>query len=292
MSATKRILSLDGGGTWAIIQVEALIDLYGRDARGHAILSHFDLAVATSGGALVLGGLAADRPRHRRGHFTQHKSANETLEDADRVPCRLIRKAGSRENTKNGLTQLSRRFLIFGIVDIRIAKRRNSQPRTAERKATHGMRHRAHGIRAGFPLHRLFNLPPQSLIARDGKRLLHLRDRIHLPEKGLHFGNQIGGDLLVPARSRRLDDVLNLRKTCAVERSHGHLTTSDRNKLLRRHRNGSKNGSMNVADANGKPTFQFKWSASRAAKYSPRGRLYHSDGNDRRKPILRIGLTP
>lgn len=60
MSATKRILSLDGGGTWAIIQVEALIDLYGRDARGHAILSHFDLAVATSGGALVLGGLAAN----------------------------------------------------------------------------------------------------------------------------------------------------------------------------------------------------------------------------------------
>jgi hypothetical protein len=56
----KRILSLDGGGTWALIQIEALIDLYGSDARGHAILGHFDLAVATSGGALVLGGLAAD----------------------------------------------------------------------------------------------------------------------------------------------------------------------------------------------------------------------------------------
>ena len=53
-----RILSLDGGGAWAIIEVEALIALYGEQARGHDVLRDFDLAAANSGGTLVLGGLA------------------------------------------------------------------------------------------------------------------------------------------------------------------------------------------------------------------------------------------
>ena len=56
---TFRILSLDGGGTWALIQVKALQKLYGAEARGLDVLARFDLVAANSGGAIVLGGLLA-----------------------------------------------------------------------------------------------------------------------------------------------------------------------------------------------------------------------------------------
>ena len=49
-----RILSLDGGGTWALIQAKALGEIYGRDTDGWTILNRFDFAAANSGGALVL----------------------------------------------------------------------------------------------------------------------------------------------------------------------------------------------------------------------------------------------
>jgi uncharacterized protein len=52
------ILSLDGGGTWALIQVKCLQRLFGEDARGHSVLSHFDLVAGNSGGSLVLAALA------------------------------------------------------------------------------------------------------------------------------------------------------------------------------------------------------------------------------------------
>ena len=54
---TYRILSLDGGGAWALIEVRALMTIYDGDATGHDILSDFDLVAANSGGSLVLGGL-------------------------------------------------------------------------------------------------------------------------------------------------------------------------------------------------------------------------------------------
>lgn len=43
-----RILSLDGGGTWSLIQVKALIALYSKDTSGHAVLRDFDLVAADS----------------------------------------------------------------------------------------------------------------------------------------------------------------------------------------------------------------------------------------------------
>jgi len=52
-----RILSLDGGGTWALIQVKALIALYGDSTPGRTVLQDFDLVAANSGGSIVLGGL-------------------------------------------------------------------------------------------------------------------------------------------------------------------------------------------------------------------------------------------
>lgn len=55
-----RILTLDGGGAWALIEVRALINLYGLQARGHDVLAQFDLAASNSGGSLVLGGLLMD----------------------------------------------------------------------------------------------------------------------------------------------------------------------------------------------------------------------------------------
>jgi uncharacterized protein len=56
-----RILSLDGGGTWALLQVMALQRLYGANARGHDVLKTFNLVAANSGGSVTLGGLATNR---------------------------------------------------------------------------------------------------------------------------------------------------------------------------------------------------------------------------------------
>jgi hypothetical protein len=55
-----RVLSLDGGGCWSLIQVKALIDIFGADRRGHEILSQFDVVAANSGGSIVLGCLLED----------------------------------------------------------------------------------------------------------------------------------------------------------------------------------------------------------------------------------------
>ena len=56
---TYRILSLDGGGTWALIEVKALMALpdYDKNTSGHAVLNDFDLVAANSGGSIVLGAL-------------------------------------------------------------------------------------------------------------------------------------------------------------------------------------------------------------------------------------------
>lgn len=57
-----RILSLDGGGAWALIEVKALMALFGENTTGHDVLSEFDLVAANSGGSLVLGGLIENLP--------------------------------------------------------------------------------------------------------------------------------------------------------------------------------------------------------------------------------------
>ena len=57
-----RILSLDGGGTWALIQVKALQRIHGEDTVGHKVLADFDMVAANSGGSIVLGGLLENLP--------------------------------------------------------------------------------------------------------------------------------------------------------------------------------------------------------------------------------------
>jgi hypothetical protein len=56
-----RILSLDGGGAWSLIQLRTLISLYGANTLGHTVLKAFDLIAANAGGSLVLAGLAENR---------------------------------------------------------------------------------------------------------------------------------------------------------------------------------------------------------------------------------------
>lgn len=56
-----RILSLDGGGSWALLQVLALREIYGSEKRGRDVLADFDLVAANSGGSLTLGGLLTDK---------------------------------------------------------------------------------------------------------------------------------------------------------------------------------------------------------------------------------------
>jgi hypothetical protein len=55
-----RILALDGGGVWALIEVMALIRIFGGAMRGNAVLQQFDLVAANSAGSIVLGGLVED----------------------------------------------------------------------------------------------------------------------------------------------------------------------------------------------------------------------------------------
>jgi predicted acylesterase/phospholipase RssA len=57
--ARYRILALDGGGTWALIQARALKAIYG-DVRGRDVLAQFELVAANSGGAIVAAALARD----------------------------------------------------------------------------------------------------------------------------------------------------------------------------------------------------------------------------------------
>ena len=58
-----RILSLDGGGSWSLIQVKGLRQLFRDtfgldDPTGHEVLAYFDLVVANSGGSLVAAAMA------------------------------------------------------------------------------------------------------------------------------------------------------------------------------------------------------------------------------------------
>ena len=57
------ILSLDGGGSWALIQARVLYERYIKinpEIAGHEVLRDYDLVIANSGGSLVLSMLCAD----------------------------------------------------------------------------------------------------------------------------------------------------------------------------------------------------------------------------------------
>jgi len=65
MEEKYKILSLDGGGSWAILQVLTLKDIFqkkypNKEIKGHEVLRHFDLVIANSGGSMVLAALACN----------------------------------------------------------------------------------------------------------------------------------------------------------------------------------------------------------------------------------------
>src|SRR5258707_13727679 len=77
-----RILSLDGGGSWSLIQIMTLIDLYrsgGSLLTGHHVLRDFDLVVANSGGSIGLGGLIKDLPLTDIESLFEHKPFRQAL---------------------------------------------------------------------------------------------------------------------------------------------------------------------------------------------------------------------
>jgi len=53
----KKILSLDGGDRWVLIQVKCLQNLFGYNATGYDILQNFDIAIVNSDTSLVLAAL-------------------------------------------------------------------------------------------------------------------------------------------------------------------------------------------------------------------------------------------
>lgn len=76
---TFRILSLDGGGSWSLIQVRALQRLYGGDAFGYEVLREFNLVAANSGGSIVLGGLLANRNLSSLAELFLEKSVRQQI---------------------------------------------------------------------------------------------------------------------------------------------------------------------------------------------------------------------
>jgi hypothetical protein len=74
-----RILALDGGGTWALLQAMALGSLYGDTTSGRTILRQFDYVAATSGGSIVLGCLLNDWPPARITEFFLNENERKTI---------------------------------------------------------------------------------------------------------------------------------------------------------------------------------------------------------------------
>ena len=75
-----RVLSLDGGGSWALLQVQALMDLFPQARTGHDVLRQFDYAAANSGGTIVLAGLIEDLPLTRvQDFFLEERARREVF---------------------------------------------------------------------------------------------------------------------------------------------------------------------------------------------------------------------
>jgi hypothetical protein len=115
---TYKILSLDGGGAWALIQVKTLQRLYGANLNGHAVLSKFDMAVANSGGSIVLGGLLEDQTlANILGYFMDENARRSIFQPTgdfiDQVLSGLLH-FGPKYSTIKKLPALQRRLPVSG----------------------------------------------------------------------------------------------------------------------------------------------------------------------------------
>jgi uncharacterized protein len=107
-----KILSLDGGGAWALIQVRALTAMFGAQARGREVLGQFDLAAANSGGSLVLGGLLADFTLEKLLGLFQDETRRKTIFSPTkswlRYPVRWIAGVGPKYSTSAKLPAIGK----------------------------------------------------------------------------------------------------------------------------------------------------------------------------------------
>ena len=104
------ILSLDGGGSWSLIQLKILIDLFGAETLGHDVLRRFQLVAASSAGSIVAGGLAANLPlQDLLAMFLDEKARRRLLV---RIPAQSKRflGMGPRYSTRNKLVGLKENF--------------------------------------------------------------------------------------------------------------------------------------------------------------------------------------
>src|SRR5437870_3448673 len=128
-----KILSLDGGGSWALIQARVLMDMYG-DIRGHELLRKFDMVIANSGGSLVLACLCNDmriseiisvfRDETLRKQVFSRLTFWEKLNWRN-IASLITRKLGPRYDTKRKLQGL--RSILSGM-DHLFAEKKISQP--------------------------------------------------------------------------------------------------------------------------------------------------------------------
>jgi uncharacterized protein len=121
-----KILSLDGGGTWAIIQARVLQDIYG-DITGHELLKKFDLVIANSGGALILAALCNNHKLSETVNLFMDENIRKTvftkLTFWEKISqrrnwltfLRFISKIGPKYSTERKITGL--RNLMPGIAD-------------------------------------------------------------------------------------------------------------------------------------------------------------------------------
>lgn len=116
-----RLLSLDGGGTWALLQVRALIDLYGYDATGYDVLRDIDLVAANSGGSIVAACLAAGWPLSRTLDLFLSQDSRSTIfvpaSFLDRLENTLLG-IGPKFSTTGKLNGLTEAFGAFGATNL------------------------------------------------------------------------------------------------------------------------------------------------------------------------------
>jgi hypothetical protein len=107
-----RILSLDGGGSWALIQVKALIELFGPDKSGREVLQNFNLVAANSGGSIVLGCLIENMSLSKiLGFFNDEAQRKAIFSKSDSVGDRVLQDVagvGPKYSEKNKLPALQR----------------------------------------------------------------------------------------------------------------------------------------------------------------------------------------
>lgn len=83
------ILSLDGGGSWALLQLLTLNEKY-PGKTGHEILKEFDLVIANSGGSIVLAALAENWTIAKALSLFDDKNKRETIFSRNRFKERFF----------------------------------------------------------------------------------------------------------------------------------------------------------------------------------------------------------